>query len=84
MLQAGCICLGLTTPCPETFQPLHLPRRLITPCLETFHPTTPAQKTYHPLPNYKCHLNLRIPKTSCLINVSLIASTNLTINMEPP
>ena len=20
-------------------------------------PPTPAQKTYHPLPNYKCHLN---------------------------
>ena len=30
---------------------------LITPCPETFHPPTLAQKTYHPLPNYKCHLN---------------------------
>ena len=31
MLQAGCIYLGLTTPCPETLHPLHLPRRLLTP-----------------------------------------------------
>ena len=30
MLQAGCIYLGLTTPCPETSHPLHLPR--------TYHP----------------------------------------------
>lgn len=37
MLQAGFIYLGLITPCPETFHPLHLPRRLITPC-----PTTNA------------------------------------------
>jgi len=35
MLQAGCIYLGLITPCPETFHPLHLPRRLITPCATT-------------------------------------------------
>ena len=27
MLQAGCIYLGLVTPCPETYHPLHLPRR---------------------------------------------------------
>ena len=40
MLQAGCICLGLITPCPETFHPLHLPGRLITPC-----PTTNATST---------------------------------------
>ena len=26
-------------------------------------------------PTYKCHLNQRLPKTSCLTNVSLIAST---------
>jgi len=37
MLQAGYIYLGLITPCPETFHPLHLPRGLITPC-----PTTNA------------------------------------------
>ena len=35
MLQAGCIYLGLINPCPETFHPLHLPRRLITPCPTT-------------------------------------------------
>ena len=40
MLQAGCIYLGLITPCPETFHPLHLPRRLIAPC-----PTTNAIST---------------------------------------
>jgi len=40
MLQAGCIYLGLITPCPATFHPLHLPRRLITPC-----PTTNAIST---------------------------------------
>ena len=38
MLQAGCIYLGLINPCPETFHPLHLPRRLIAPCLRTLHP----------------------------------------------
>ena len=27
MLQAGCIHLGLITPCPETYHPLHPPRR---------------------------------------------------------
>ena len=47
-------------------------------------PPTPAQKTYHPLPNYKCHLNKRILKISHLINVSLITSTNLPISMKPP
>ena len=57
---------------------------LITPCPETFPPPTPAQKTYCPLPNYKCHLNKRILKISRLINVSLIASTSLPINMKPP
>ena len=31
MLQATCIYLGLITPCPETYHPLHPPRRLITP-----------------------------------------------------
>ena len=67
MLQASYICLGLITPCPETFHPLYLPRRLITPCL-----TTNVISTK------------KIPKTSRLINVSLIASTNLPINMEPP
>ena len=35
MLQAGCIYLGLINPCPETYHPLHLPRRLITPCPTT-------------------------------------------------
>ena len=29
VLQAGCNYLGLIIPCPETFHPLHLPRRLI-------------------------------------------------------
>ena len=54
---------------------------LITPYPETYHPQ-PAQKTYHPLPNYKCHLNKRILKISCLIDVSLITSTNLPISMK--
>ena len=27
MLQASCIYLGLISPCPETYHPLHLPRR---------------------------------------------------------
>ena len=35
MLRASCICLGLITPCPETYHPLHLPRRLFTPCPTT-------------------------------------------------
>ena len=56
MLQASCIYLGIITPCPETFHPLHLHRRLITPC-----PTANAIST-------------KIPKTSRLINVSLIVS----------
>ena len=47
-------------------------------------PPTPAQKTYHTLPNYKCHLNKRILKISLLIDVSLITSTNLPISMKPP
>ena len=45
-------------------------------------PPPPTQKTYHPLPNYKCHLNKRILKISRLIDVSLIASTNLPIKYE--
>ena len=77
MLQASCIYLGLIIPCPETFPLLH-PVQKPSPC------PTPAQKTYHPLPNYKCHLNEKIPKTSCLINISLIGSTSLPANMEPP
>ena len=32
MLQASCIYLGLISPCPESYHPLHPPRRLITPC----------------------------------------------------
>ena len=47
-------------------------------------PPPPAQKTYCPLPNCRCHLNKRILKISLLIDVSLIASTNLPINMKPP
>ena len=35
MLQAGCIYLGLIIPCPETYHPLHPPRRLITLCPNT-------------------------------------------------
>ena len=35
MLQASCIYLGLISPCPETYHPLHPPRRLITPCPTT-------------------------------------------------
>ena len=31
MLQASCIYLGFITPCPETYQTFHPPRRLITP-----------------------------------------------------
>ena len=34
MLQADCTYLGLITPCPETYHPLH-PPRLITPCPTT-------------------------------------------------
>ena len=40
MLQAGCIYLGLITPSPETFHPVHLPQRLTIPCPKTFHPYT--------------------------------------------
>ena len=47
-------------------------------------PPPPAQKTYHPLPNCKCHLNKRILKISRLIDVSLVASKNLPIRMKPP
>ena len=32
MLQASCIYLGLITPCPDTYYPLHPPGRIITPC----------------------------------------------------
>ena len=38
MLQADCIYLGLINLCPETFQPLHLHRRLINSGLGTLHP----------------------------------------------
>ena len=69
MLQASRIYLGLITPCPE---------------MDTLPPPTPAQKIYHPLPNYKCHLNKRILKISRLIDISLIASTNLPVSMNPP
>ena len=67
MLQDGCIYLGHIKPCPETYHPLHPPRRLITP-----------------LPNYKCHLNKRILKISCLIDISLITFTNLPVSMKLP
>ena len=66
MLQASCIYLGLNSPCPETYHPLHPPRRL-----------------NRPLPSCKCYLNRGILK-SLLIDVSLIASTNLPIRMKPP
>ena len=55
MLQAGCIYLGIIIPCPETFHPLHLPRRFITPCPTTnaistkVYPKHPAWLTF-PLP----------------------------------
>ena len=84
MHQAGCIYLGLINPCPETFHPLQLPRRLIAPLSGNFAPPTPAQKTYRPLPNHKCHLNRRILKISRQIDVYLIASTNLPVSMKPP
>ena len=57
MLPAGCIYLGLITPCPNP----------PTSCS-----TTNAIST------------IRLPKTSCLPNISLIASPNLPLNMEPP
>ena len=56
---------------------------LINPCPETFHHHT-CPEDLSPLPDYKCHLNKRILKISRLINVSLIASTNLPISMKPP
>ena len=54
---------------------------LITPCPGDL--SLPAQNL-RPLFNYKCHLNQRLLKTSRLTNVSLIASTNLPLNMKPP
>ena len=50
MLQAGCIYLGLINPCPETFHPLHLPRRLIAPCPETLHPLHLPRRLITPCP----------------------------------
>ena len=47
MLQACCIYLGLITPCPETFPPLQLPRRLITPC-PTANAISAEDETKHP------------------------------------
>ena len=32
MLQASCTYLRLNSLCPETYHPIHLPRRLIAPC----------------------------------------------------
>ena len=84
MLQAGCIYLGLINPCPETFHPPTPAQKTYCPLSRNFPPPTPAQKTYHSLPNYRCRLNKRILKKSRLINVSLIASTNLPISMKPP
>ena len=62
MLQAGCIYLGLITPCPETYHPLHPPRRLITPC-----PTTNviSTKEYSKYPTWLTLL-LSLPQTSLL------------------
>ena len=65
MLQAGCIYLGLITPCPETFHPLHLARDL----------SPPAQLQ---MPSQLMNTQNILP------DVSLIASTNLPLNMEPP
>ena len=57
MIQASCIYLGHITPCPETFHPPTSARGLS--------PT--AQRTYHALPNYKCHLTKEYPKhPACL------------------
>ena len=56
----------------------------LSPLSGNLPPPPPAQKTYHPLPNYKCHLNKTTLKISRLIDVSLITSTNLPISMKPP
>ena len=63
MLQAGCIYLGIITPCPETFHPRHLPRRFITPC-----PTTNAIST-KVYPKHPAWLTfpLSLPQTSLQI-----------------
>ena len=63
MLQASCIFLGLIIPCPETFHPLHLHRRLITPC-----PTTNAisAKEYPKHPAWLM-FPLSLPQTSLKI-----------------
>ena len=65
--------------------------RTLSPALMLWDLPSPAQGTYrpqpktsHPLVNYKCHLSWRLLKTSCLPNISLIASTNLPLNMKPP
>ena len=46
MLQAGCIYLGLITPCLETYHPVHPPRRLITLCPNTNVISTKEYSTY--------------------------------------
>ena len=50
MHQARCIYLGLINPCPETFHPLQLPRRLITPYPETLHPLHLPRRLITPCP----------------------------------
>ena len=42
--------------CPDAPGWLHLSGTYL-PLSRNLPPSTPAQKTYHPLPNYKCHLN---------------------------
>ena len=42
--------------CPDAPGRLHL-SGTYHPLSRNLPPPTPAQKTYHPLPNYKCHLN---------------------------
>ena len=57
---------------------------LITPCPETFYPLRLPGRLNTPCPTTNAISTKKIPKTSHLINVSLITSTNLPINMEPP
>ena len=68
MLQASCTYLGLITPCPETYHPLHPPRRLITPCPTTV--SSQQKNTQNIPPDWR--FPYRFHKPPCKYEASLI------------
>ena len=86
MLHAPCIYLGLITPYPETFHPLHLPRRLIIPCPETFHPLHLPRRLITPCPTTNAISTKEYPKhpTSLTFPLSLPQASLQTWSLPDP